>query len=751
MKLTELTDMMDSAEPGALARMEQAWQWLCEQRSTAPDEADVWDTLRQRTSAGPAWLSGLLCRIMASRYRLSPVMLVGKGDGRKAVWGAQDALVLKWVALSLQSLLPQHPACEHVKGHGGGKASVHKLHGLLTGAAEKKTADGAGPQAGATGDEVKGRRPDIRGYRWVCRTDIRGYYRNINKQTLLNQVRQHVQSPVLRDLVAQYVHYTVEDGGTFHTPETGISRGCPLSPLMGALHLYEMDAHFAAQKHIYYARYMDDVIILAKSRWQLRRHVKRLMQWFRAEGFEAHPDKTQIGRTEKGFDWMGAWLTHEGVTDIAPRAKANHREKVRRLYELLARVPLWRRKRARQQVNARVSTYRKRWTIWAGALLALAARAYGDAPIVVIASGNQPGDTGAYIPFGGTLSVSVPIGTRAACAGGRRTIALTTRPAGPIRPSTDEGGVHWTSAQGGGLTPLAGVNAGRLVLVPWGSSTIHNDHFPGTSTIIWGGGSGGSGARAGVVSCENTIGAGESGLRLECNLTDNWYPDYVLSSCLRTSTSGANAATEDLVEGTWTIHTTGGWRIYADQPLLPQSIPPMAAWAQYFSAIAPYDGSSPLAKPSAVVVSGLNCNVESAHGTTIDMGSISYNPNDGAGRMLATKPVELSLTCGGSNSDDGPVNVGVRVTASGGTTVDSNGFLRSTDGGPYLTLNEEAASCSVSAATEPGTKGVGFTEYGPGASGRDTVVHLQAALCSADVVPTPGTYTIHVTAMVVSM
>ncbi|MDK1711756.1 reverse transcriptase domain-containing protein, partial [Serratia marcescens] len=305
MKLTELTDMMDSAEPGALARMEQAWQWLCEQRSAAPDEADVWDIRWQHMSTGPAWLSDLLCRIMASRYRLSPVILVGKDDGRKAVWGAQDALVLKWVALSLQSLLPLHPACEHVKGHGGGKASVKKLHGLLAGAVEKKTADEAGPQDGVSGDEVNGRGPDIREYRWVCRTDIRGYYRNINKQTLLNQVRQHVQSPVLRDLVAQYVHYTVEDGGTFHTPEKGISRGCPLSPLMGALHLYEMDAHFAAQKHIYYARYMDDVIILAKSRWQLRRHVKRLMQWFRAEGFEAHPDKTHIGRTEKGFDWMG--------------------------------------------------------------------------------------------------------------------------------------------------------------------------------------------------------------------------------------------------------------------------------------------------------------------------------------------------------------------------------------------------------------------------------------------------------------
>ncbi|MEH4266357.1 reverse transcriptase domain-containing protein [Klebsiella aerogenes] len=388
--MNRLRTLPDRATEGAYARMMQAWQWLCEQRTDAPDHADIWD-IRYQQANNPAWLRELTDQVLRGDWRLSPLSLHGQQDNRKAVWGAQDALVLKWTALSLQPLLPLHRACEHVKGHGGGKQSVATLHDLLTqperdrhaawrddtyhGDGEKKTAASAGADVGYHCPE---NRPDTRGYRWVCRTDIRGYYRNIRKETLLKQVSQHVDSPVLLDLVRQYVHYTVEDGGVFHTPEKGISRGCPLSPLMGALHLYEMDEHFAKQKHIHYARYMDVIIILAKSRWSLRRHTKRLMQWFSEYGFEAHPDKTQIGRTEKGFDWMGAWLTHEGVTDIAPRAKANHREKVRRLYERLARVPLWRRKRARQQVHASESGYRKRWTIWAGALLAVSSCAHAS-------------------------------------------------------------------------------------------------------------------------------------------------------------------------------------------------------------------------------------------------------------------------------------------------------------------------------------------------------------------------------------
>ncbi|NTZ45482.1 hypothetical protein FCM30_06860 [Lelliottia aquatilis] len=355
--MTMLTASFDRAEEGAYDRMTQAWQWLCEQRTLAPDHADVWDIRWQNLNTSEHWLTDLTDRVLRGEYRLTPLQLQGIDEQRQAVWGAQDALVLKWVALSLQHLLPLHESCEHVKGHGGGKQSIEKLHSLLTAQSvdsEKKTAAGTTPDAA-----------DIRHYKWVCRTDIRGYYRNINKQTLMQQVRQHVSAPVLRDLVQQYIHYTVEDDGTFHTPEKGISRGCPLSPLMGALHLFDMDEHFSNQPNIHYARYMDDVIILAKSRWSLRKHTKRLMQWFGEYGFEAHPDKTQIGRTEKGFDWMGAWLTHEGVTDVAPRAKANHREKVRRLYEQLARLPKWMRKSAAPKVHARVSAYRKRWNIWA--------------------------------------------------------------------------------------------------------------------------------------------------------------------------------------------------------------------------------------------------------------------------------------------------------------------------------------------------------------------------------------------------
>lgn len=94
--------------------LDMAWDWLCSARKNAPPSADIWD-LRLHW---PQQRCGLLTQLKVGRYRLSAMLVVGK---KQAMWTAQDALVLKWVALKLAGRLPLHPRCEHVKGHGEGQ------------------------------------------------------------------------------------------------------------------------------------------------------------------------------------------------------------------------------------------------------------------------------------------------------------------------------------------------------------------------------------------------------------------------------------------------------------------------------------------------------------------------------------------------------------------------------------------------------------------------------------------------------
>lgn len=58
---------------------------------------------------------------------------------------------------------------------------------------------------------------------------------------------------------------------------------------------------------------MDEILLLTRPRWQLRRAIRQLAEFFDLSGFERHPEKTQTGRISHGFDWLGIWFYAVGV------------------------------------------------------------------------------------------------------------------------------------------------------------------------------------------------------------------------------------------------------------------------------------------------------------------------------------------------------------------------------------------------------------------------------------------------------
>ncbi|MCC2525786.1 reverse transcriptase domain-containing protein [Vibrio coralliilyticus] len=213
---------------------------------------------------------------------------ITKQDGTdRVLWCADDALVLKLLTMALQPVLPVHRACVHIKGHGGGKQSVATLHHKL-----------------ASGQ-----------YRFVCRTDVRGYYANIQKQPLLERLAQYVDCPIVLGLLKQFLYYSVESGGLFHTPQKGIPRSCSLSPLLAGFQLYELDCalHNWSQKTgNHYVRYMDDFFILARTRGQLRCAVRTLNQSFNSMGLSSTPTKPLLAGCKRASTGWATSLPKKG-------------------------------------------------------------------------------------------------------------------------------------------------------------------------------------------------------------------------------------------------------------------------------------------------------------------------------------------------------------------------------------------------------------------------------------------------------
>ena len=190
--------------------------------------------------------------------------------------------------------------------------------------------------------------------RLPARTDVKGFYENINQPTLLAQLRDEIGDALILDLLRQAIERAAERGGLSWDIRTGISRGCPLSPLLGALYLRVLDQRLSGT-NAYYVRYMDDILVLTKTRWQLRRAVRTLNQTFAKLKVSQHPDKTFIGRIERGFDFLGYYFCR-GPLRLAQRTLQNHATRLHRLYE--------HQKKTAPAGAVRLDEYVTRWRRW---------------------------------------------------------------------------------------------------------------------------------------------------------------------------------------------------------------------------------------------------------------------------------------------------------------------------------------------------------------------------------------------------
>jgi len=118
---------------------------------------------------------------------------------------------------------------------------------------------------------------------------------------------------------------------------------------MGALYLKPLDDRME-KTGLYYARFMDDWIVIAPTRWKLRSAVRVVNETLNMLMVEQHPDKTFIGRVDRGFDFLGYFMK-PGVLKVSRGTFERFTERISRLYEQGAD-------------SVRIGEYVKHWFKW---------------------------------------------------------------------------------------------------------------------------------------------------------------------------------------------------------------------------------------------------------------------------------------------------------------------------------------------------------------------------------------------------
>ncbi len=260
-------------------------------------------------------------------------------DGRTInLWDQHSRAIIAAAKRALEEHLRPYlfRSCTHLKGNGGAKGLIREVRGALP------------------------------AYPFVARFDVASFYETISHEVLLAQLAATGCPPHLMEIVRQYLaRPDVTRSGV------GLTAGGSLSPLLGAVYLSPLDAAFDAKNgDLLYRRYMDDIVILATTRRQLRMAIKVVHRVLNRLHQKVHTRKRFIGRTTRGFALLGYELhprrrlraSAESIRRLTMRARRLYEQGAsqERLWQYVSRWCTW----LWGGVSARVSRKGGIWTYW---------------------------------------------------------------------------------------------------------------------------------------------------------------------------------------------------------------------------------------------------------------------------------------------------------------------------------------------------------------------------------------------------
>jgi len=157
---------------------------------------------------------------------------------------------------------------------------------------------------------------------YVLKCDISGYFYNINRHILYDIMKRKIQDEKL-------LHFTktlIFDGGE----EKGIPIGNYTSQFFANIYLNELD-HFVKEKLQvrFYLRYMDDFILLCKTKEEARDYLEILQKFVKEKLDLDFNRKSKYYPNRLGVDFCG-YITYETHRKVRKRSKAAMRKRIKK-------------------------------------------------------------------------------------------------------------------------------------------------------------------------------------------------------------------------------------------------------------------------------------------------------------------------------------------------------------------------------------------------------------------------------------
>jgi len=163
-----------------------------------------------------------------------------------------------------------------------------------------------------------------RGLNFVVDADIQGYFDSIQREDLMDLLKERISDRRVLKLIRQWLEAGVMEDGTVRETLAGTPQGGVISPLLANIYLNKLDRIGAARcgQLGVLVRYADDFVAMCRTESQAREGLRRIGLVMNRLGLTLHPAKTRLvdlRRGKESFVFLGCTIRKRRSIQRNPR------------------------------------------------------------------------------------------------------------------------------------------------------------------------------------------------------------------------------------------------------------------------------------------------------------------------------------------------------------------------------------------------------------------------------------------------